>query len=223
MAAEVWGGAPRIAVPWHCEICNGPTTLEIIERWWITPDQDEDFDPFERAVAKCTKCAMPYVLGRDADYNGEDSPLEQVFPEAKRPLPNYIPKSIRESHEEAVQCQRARCFTAATLMARRGVEAICAENGYRKGTLAKKLATMQEKGVIDSRLADWSSVVKDLGNSGAHDVDETLTREDAEDAIAFFEALVNYIYTFQRRYQDHLHRRLIGEVESTGAVTVLPD
>lgn len=197
--------------------------LMILERWWVTPNDDDSFDPFERVLAKCTGCAMPYVLGRDADYHHEESPLEQVFPEMRQPLPWYIPKSIKDSHDEAVRCVRARCYTAATVMARRGVEAICAENGYRKGTLAKKLAAMQEKGVIDSRLGDWSSVVKDLGNSGAHDVEDSLSREDAEDALAFFEALVNYIYTFQRRYQDHLQRRLIGEVKSTEAVTVLPD
>jgi hypothetical protein len=156
---------------------------------------------------------MPYILGRDADHTPDEAPLEQVFPEVRQPLPWYVPKSIKESHDEAVRCVRARCYTAATVMARRGVEAICAESGYRKGTLAKKLSQMQEAGVIDSRLSDWSSVVKDLGNSGAHDVEESLSREDAEDALAFFEALVNYIYTCQRRYQDHLKRRLIGDVE----------
>ena len=114
---------------------------------------------------------MPYVLGRDADFHEEDSPLAQLFPQLDQPLPRYVPQSIRDSHDEAVRCRRARCYTAAALMSRRGVEAICAEHGQRKGMLGKKLGALKEAGVIDNRLFEWSSVVQNLGNSGAHDVE----------------------------------------------------
>ncbi|GAA4376878.1 DUF4145 domain-containing protein [Nocardioides caricicola] len=202
-------GAPRPTIPWHCDYCEKPTTLAVVERWWVTPDEDDEFDPFERVMAKCTSCAMPYVLGRDADYDGGDSPLEQVFPMTDQPLPRNVPKSIRDSHDEAIRCRKFRCYTAAALMARRGVEAMCAEQGQMNGTLAAKLTALKDAGVIDERLHEWSSVVRNIGNSGAHDVDASLSREDADDAIAFFEALVNYLYTFRQRYEGHLQRKQI--------------
>ncbi|GAB3774410.1 hypothetical protein FB382_003743 [Nocardioides ginsengisegetis] len=68
-----------------------------------------------------------------------------------------------------------------------------------QGSLAAKLTALKNAGVIDDRLHDWSAVVRDFGNSGAHDVDATLNYEDADDAIAFFEALVHYLYTFEMR------------------------
>jgi len=203
---DPWGSAkPQIA--WNCEYCEHPTTLSVIERWWVTPTDREEFDPFERLLAKCSECKMPYILGREADFQEEDSPFEQIFPATSQPLAWHIPKTIRDSHDEAVRCKRARCYTAATIMSRRGVEAICVDHGQTKGTLFKKLENLLSNGTIDQRLLDWSSVVRDLGNEGAHDVEKSLTREDAEDAISFFEALVNYLYTFKKRYDEYLERR----------------
>lgn len=206
---EAWG-ASRQRVPWHCRHCERATTLEIVERWWITPSGDEDFEPFENILAKCTGCSMPFVLGRDAvqGHDGwDETPLRQIYPEERKPLPSYVPASIRDSHDEAIRCIQVRAYTAASLLARRGVEAICAVHGQTAGNLDTKLKNLQAESVIDRRLYDWSSVIRNLGNAGAHDVEEVLSREDAEDAVAFFEALVNYLYTISQRYERHLRRK----------------
>jgi hypothetical protein len=199
--------AQRPQLPWHCVACEAPALLEVVDRWWITPEGDDEFEPHERAFARCLTCRMPYVLGRDADYHQEDSPLRQLWPEQEAPLPHHVPQSIRDSHDEALRCRSVQAYTGAALLARRGVEAICAEHGHRKGMLGPKLKALLDEGVIDGRLYDWSSVVQDIGNSGAHDVEEPLSGEDADDAIAFFEALVNYLYTFQRRYKQYKRRK----------------
>ena len=215
MTNDSWGGASpqRPRIPWHCVGCEAPALFEIVEQWWITPGPDDSWEPHERAFAKCSTCSTPYVLGRDADYHEEDSPLRQLWPEVDAPLPHHVPSSIRDSHNEALRCRSIQAYTGASLLARRGVEAICAEHGHRKGMLGHKLKALLDEGVIDSRLYDWSSVVQDIGNSGAHDVEAPLTREDADDAIAFFEALVNYLYTFQRRYNRYKRRK----AEESGA------
>ena len=128
-------------------------------------------------------------------------------PQQAAALGREVPKTIRAAHEEALKCLSARCWTAGTLMARRGVEAICAEHGETKGNLAAKLENLRKAGTIDDRLHEWSSVVRNLGNAGAHDTATMLSREDADDALAFFEALVNYLYTFRQRYQAHMERK----------------
>lgn len=206
--SDAWG-TPRETLAWNCRCLKHPTTLEVIERWSIA---DYDVEPFENIAAKCTNCEMPFLLQRDGFLtpDGWDmGPYQQVFPEDRQPLPHYVPASIRDSHDEALKCLGVRAYTAATIMARRGVEAICSEHGQIRGNLAGKLTALKDAGTIDERLHDWSSVVRDLGNSGAHDVEATLTREDADDAIAFFEALVNYLYTFKQRYETHLQRKTV--------------
>jgi hypothetical protein len=117
---DAWG-SQRQTLAWNCRYCDRAATLEIIERWWKSPEGDEDFEPFENVLAKCTDCKMPYVLGRDAvqTFDGWDElPLQQIYPEDHRPLPGYVPASIRDSHDEAFRCVQARAYTAATLMTR---------------------------------------------------------------------------------------------------------
>ena len=92
----------------------------MLESWWLQPDGDDDWEPFQRFFAKCATCQMPYILGRDADDIEPDNPLEQIFPETDRSLPHHVPKSVRESYDEAVKCRRVHSYTAATIMARRG-------------------------------------------------------------------------------------------------------
>jgi hypothetical protein len=45
---DVWGNnAEKPTIAWHCEYCEVPSMLTILERWWVLPDGDEEFDPFE--------------------------------------------------------------------------------------------------------------------------------------------------------------------------------
>jgi len=65
--------------------------------------------------------------------------------------------------------------------------------------------------------------VRNLGNAGAHDVETMLSREDADDALAFFGALVNYLYTFRLRYEQHIIRRSSTDgVGMAGSGTAAP-
>jgi hypothetical protein len=46
-----------------------------------------------------------------------------------------------------------------------------------------------------------------LGNQGAHFSDESVSREDAADALSLAEALLNYIYVFTAKYEEFQNRR----------------
>lgn len=43
--------------------------------------------------------------------------------------------------------------------------------------------------LIDDTLAEWADTLRTLGNIGAHYTAAVVTRQDAEDALAFAEAL----------------------------------
>jgi hypothetical protein len=204
--SDVWGDVPE-EMAWTCTYCDGPQKFRVVRRQVHNPDENEAYEPFETVVVECSRCSMPYILMSEAEPDGSASPLEQRYPTKIAPLSSHVPMSIRSAHVEAVRCFEIRAHTAVTLLARRGVEAICADHDKRDGTLARKLNELKEEGVIDDRLLEWSTVVRDLGNSGAHDVESGISREDADDALAFFEALVNYLYTFRRRYEIHRARR----------------
>lgn len=214
--ADSWAqSAPQLA--WHCEFCKKPTLMTILDRWWIRPDDDDNdpFDPFERVAARCTSCQMPYILGQDDGFCPTSTPLTQIFPEPDRQLPSHVPQSVRDAHEEALKCNRTQSYTAATLMARRGIEAICSDKGATGRNLYDKLTDLHTKGVIDQALLDWSSVIRTVGNQGAHGVDKPPTREDARDVIAFLEAIISYLYTFRLMYENYQERLAASDMPET--------
>lgn len=50
---------------------------------------------------------------------------------------------------------------------------------------------MKAEGLIDGRLAEWADQLRGVRNSAAHFNADPITRLDAEDSIAFSEALLD--------------------------------
>ena len=97
--------------------------------------------------------------------------------------------------------------TAAAFLARRIVEGIAFDLNANGRDLGKKLADLRTKGAIEGRLADWANALRLLGNDAAHEVNIAVSHEDATDALAFAEALADYVYTFRRRFDRFEARR----------------
>ena len=70
---------------------------------------------------------------------------------------------------------------------------------------ARRLAWLFENGKLPDSLRELSSVVKDEGNTGAHD--GTLDEAAAEDLIDFTERLLTQLYTEPERLRLAQERR----------------
>jgi hypothetical protein len=110
-------------------------------------------------------------------------------------------------HKEAQVCFESAAYTAAVVMVRRTLEGVCREMGSTKRTLAESLKDLQSRGLLDNRLIDWSNALRVLGNEGAHFTGRRVSREDALDAIALCEALLDYVYVLTARFQEFQERR----------------
>ena len=73
--------------------------------------------------------------------------------------------------------------------------------------LAKGLEKLQESKLIDGTIADWANALRILGNEGAHYTGRHVRRDDAEDAFAFAEALLDHIYVLRKRFDLFAERR----------------
>ncbi len=71
----------------------------------------------------------------------------------------------------------------------------------------RALEELRDSGKIEGRLFDWAQDLRVLGNQGAHFSDAEVSREDAEDALALAEALLDYIYVLAVRYEEFSKRR----------------
>ena len=66
---------------------------------------------------------------------------------------------------------------------------------------------MKADGLIDSTIAEWADALRILGNEGAHYTGNPVPRDDAEDALAFAEALLDHVYVLRKRFEDFAKRR----------------
>ncbi|MEV8362559.1 DUF4145 domain-containing protein [Streptomyces niveus] len=122
-------------------------------------------------------------------------------------LSHLVPCDLRRAYQEASTCFAAGAFTAAAVMVRRTLEGVCADQGANGKVLMKSLQELLEAGMIEGRLFDWAQALRILGNQGAHFTGEHVDREDAADALALCEALLDYIYVLTTRYEEFMQRR----------------
>lgn len=159
------------------------------------------------ALVCCEKCRKP-ALFRFERYAGEDwGKPEGLWPNGRVGPSAYIPKPLRDEFVQAQRCFSAKAFTASTVMVRRTLEGVCVEHGVTSKTLDKGLAELQEQGKLDGRLVEWANALRVLGNQAAHYTGTPVTREDAQDALDFALALLDYLYVLTRRFEQFQGRR----------------
>ncbi|WP_329582221.1 MULTISPECIES: DUF4145 domain-containing protein [unclassified Streptomyces] len=134
--------------------------------------------------------------------------MERLWPPQYRELSESIPEPLRREHSEARACLRVKAYTAVAVMVRRTLEGMCADQGVTKRQpLVASLRNLHEAGKIEGRLLEWAEALRVLGNQGAHYTGTQVSREDARDAIALAEALLDYMYVFASQYEKFKARR----------------
>ncbi|MFG2319860.1 DUF4145 domain-containing protein [Streptomyces tendae] len=154
-------------------------------------------------------------------FDDDDDLLRSVWPEDNAGIMNdAIPKSLVREMREAYTCFKAKAYTATLVMVRRTLEGMCTDQGATsKKALFQKLQELQNLGKIEGRLVDWAQALRAIGNQGAHFSPTAAKREDAEDALALAEALLDYVYVFTARYKEFEQRRAAESAKSDTAST----
>jgi hypothetical protein len=191
-----------------CPQCNRPVIMKVHGRWTAFPDPEGL--PQEWSAAECPECRQATLYLREhigGPLNDGWDDYWQAYPPQARKMSSAVPRNLRKDHEEARGCLQGRLYTAAAIMARRILEGICVDRGYTSGDLFNRLKKMRDDGVIDARLYEWADAGRQVGNEGAHASGVTVSREDAEEVLRFVEALLDYLYVFQVRFDEFKSRR----------------
>lgn len=195
-----------------CPHCEKPALGEIrgLAIWdgWSQEPAEPAGPPAEFALLQCGFCHDVSVQVRE-DYGegfGEDDNPVIVFP-VQRQLSSEVPAPLRSEFGEAGACFRAKAYKATVVMVRRVLEGACRENGVQERTLIRSLEKLKADGLIDSTIAEWADALRILGNEGAHYTGNPVPRDDAEDALAFAEALLDHVYVLRKRFEDFAKRR----------------
>jgi hypothetical protein len=149
---------------------------------------------------------MPSLEVRE-DYGAgfDDDEAMIVYPAPHR-ISTLVPAGLRREWEEARTCLDSKAYAACVVMVRRTLEGACKEEGVKKRTLAQSLRELHAQGLIDGTLAEWADTLRVAGNQGAHYTGRPVAREDAEDALAFAEALLDHLYVLRKRFEEFKQR-----------------
>lgn len=193
----------------QCHVCDRATIANLRGRY------DVDFKKAPEGefnasylLVSCGRCGAPQLLSMDI-FDAEDDLLQVVWP--KEPAGNLnsaIPRPLIREMLQAHSCFKAKAYTATAVMVRRTLEGLCAEQGTTPNKpLFHGLGELRDSGRIEGRLFDWAQALRAIGNQGAHFSTTPVKREDAADALALAEALLDYVYVFTARYAEFEQRR----------------
>jgi hypothetical protein len=202
---------PKPVRAFVCPHCDRPALASIqgVATWggWDSTTGESANPPTEYALVQCSQCDQVSVQAREDFGSGfEDDTPSVVYP-APRQLNWNVPIPLRREFEEAQVCFSAKAYEATAVMVRRVLEGTCKENGVNERVLAASLKKLQEGGLIDSTIAEWANALRLVGNEGAHYTGRQVSRADAEDALAFAEALLDHIYVLRQRFEEFARRR----------------
>ena len=187
-----------------CQTCAARVDATVLHQEEVWEPKLGMDNPERYTLLKCSVCAS--VMLALEEYFEDWEPPVRVYP-APRKASWSLPADIRASFEETLAVLAARAYTATAMMCRRTLEGVCVNQGADGGTLQAKLGDLRQKGVIEQRLYDWADSLRDAGNGAAHDVDKTVSAEDARDLVDLTDAVLQYVFTFQAKYNRFKQRR----------------
>ncbi|MEI7730318.1 MAG: DUF4145 domain-containing protein [Verrucomicrobiota bacterium] len=125
------------------------------------------------------------------------------------------------NYREAKRVQNISPNAFAVLL-RRALEALCDDRGLASDSLARRLKELSNRGEIPSKLSEISTILRELGNTGAHHTTKKLTVPLTWTMDEFFRSLVEYIYVaphrlakYQERLQDYNKRDQVAPVSQS--------
>lgn len=92
-------------------------------------------------------------------------------------------------------------------MCRKVTEGVCVAHDVIEHTLSRSLKTLVDRGILESRMLEWADHLRLYGNDAAHDVNMQITQKEAEDLIDFTRALVEYVFTYRKRFEGFKQSR----------------
>jgi hypothetical protein len=192
----------------ECTNCNAIVDGEVID--YYTDVDDESGMAGRYSFLKCPRCSRPFLMLQVDDGPGLDEP-RRLYPATDMVVSVAIPNSLRLAFDESRACFRTKAYTATAIMCRKILEGIADENKITARNLASALKEMKDKGIIENRLYEWADALRISGNEAAHGVNSQISLQDAKDILEFTHALLEYVYTFQEKFEQFKKRQRISK------------
>jgi hypothetical protein len=173
---------------------------------WVSNGDEEAF-----FLVECPSCHNPLfgssVVIQDEFNNWSWDTAERLWPAPSiAEVSPAIPDAARRDIKDAQKCLSHGIYSAAAVLCGRALERLIKEKAGAN-MIAKGLAELKAKGIIDERLFSWAEALRKERNIGAHASDEDTTKENAQDIIDFTIAIFDYVYTLSEKYERYVARK----------------
>lgn len=157
-------------------------------------------------VAVCTTCneLLLYHNWLDESEAEQFSWCELLHPH-KNFLSAKVPAPVREAYAEAFRIRTIAPNGYAVLL-RRSLEAVCDDRNVPPGVLHKRLSVLVERGELPATLAKMTTMLRTLGNAGAHHSSTSVTVPMTWGMDEFFRAVIEYVYIAPSKIMDFQQR-----------------
>jgi len=202
----------KYKVPNYCPTCNSIVETGVLFSYTFDVTYTDELQNQGTAVilGKCLNCNRPFLSQEEFQNIEEHSWANdqfQLFPLTDNVALKNAPDIVINPYKEAQKCFRAQAYEACVIMCRKGIEAICTDKGKTKGNLADKLKKLKDNHILEETFYKWSNELRLIGNDGAHSHDQIIDKQNAKDAIDFFDALITYLYHLVDQYNKLKTRR----------------
>jgi Domain of unknown function (DUF4145) len=188
-----------------CPHCGNRTPHEerfrhSFESTWYGPDGKPTADegpPIHYRLFECQTCG-DIVLYQGLDNEADTETV--VYPD-RVTLDTSVPKTVASNYNEAKRIRQISPNAFAVLI-RRALEAMCDDRGTKPGVLQKRLAELSQRGEIPPKLSEMTSVLRELGNAGAHNSQQSVTVPQTWAMDQFFQTVIEYVYVAPSKLEE---------------------
>jgi hypothetical protein len=140
----------------------------------------------------CPRCAG--VVSVETPPTGSSHELTIVPSSKTEGDIKYLPDDVAEYYGNAIQVLEAGVPSSAAVELRRTVEAAAKHYKVEKHTLVESINELVTQGLITKRFGDAVSVIRKIGNQGAHASDQKLTDEEVRLALRFTTQMLKNLF-----------------------------
>jgi hypothetical protein len=140
----------------------------------------------------CPRCGG--VVSVETPHTGSSAELT-VVPSSKTEVDiKYLPDDVAEYYGNAIQVLEAGVPSSAAVELRRTVEAAAKHYSVEKHSLVESINELVTQGLVTKRFGDAVSVIRKIGNQGAHASDQKLTDEEVHLALRFTTQMLKNLF-----------------------------
>lgn len=190
-----------------CPHCGNKTphsvvfTHSYIGGWYGADGKETSNPPTSYYTGYACSTCNDLSIYENHDYQDWDEESILAFPESAS-MDESIPQSIKEIYEEAKRIQKISPNAYAVLI-RRALEALCDDREAPKGKLHVRLQKLVDNGEIPPVLAEVTTALRELGNSGAHNTEQKVTVPITWQMENLFKTVVEYVYVAPARLKSY--------------------